>query len=197
MVEGKPSLGKSQRSGGDGVPEVLVVDEQQDFTIDLERWRVLALDTLRHCGVRGGAELTVMFVDENAMTELNSDFMGKTGPTDVLAFPLDGVEVAIASGPGSVTRGPSRSQFDVSDLPLLLGDVVVCPKVAGEQAPTHAGNLDDELALLIVHGILHVLGHDHDTDEATVAMRALERQILEEHHWHGSTPENFRQDQPE
>ena len=55
--------------------------------------------------------------------------------------------------------------IDLNDLPLLLGDVVICPAVAKRQSPTHAGNLEDELALLVVHGILHVLGFDHDKDE--------------------------------
>ena len=59
-------------------------------------------------------------------------------------------------------------------MPVLLGDVVVCPAVAADQAPTHAGTLDDELALLVVHGILHVLGHDHAEPDETAAMRARE-----------------------
>ena len=57
-------------------------------------------------------------------------------------------------------------------MPVLLGDVVVCPAVAAEQAPTHAGTLDDELALLVVHGVLHVLGHDHAEPAEARRMRA-------------------------
>ena len=58
---------------------------------------------------------------------------------------------------------------------MLLGDVVVCPAVAAEQAPTHAGTLDDELALLVVHGVLHVLGHDHAEPDETLTMRPSSR----------------------
>ena len=65
------------------------------------------------------------------------------------------------------------------------------------QAPQHAGTLDDELALLVVHGTLHVLGHDHDTPEATAAMRARELELLREHHWCGDAPAAFRQEHAE
>ena len=75
--------------------------------------------------------------------------------------------------------------------PMLLGDVVVCPAVASEAAPTHAGTLDDELALLVVHGILHVLGHDHAEPGETRVMRERERALLEQHHWHGPAPAAF------
>ena len=61
---------------------------------------------------------------------------------------------------------------------MLLGDVVVCPAVAADQAPTHAGTVDDELALLVVHGVLHVLGHDHAEADETAAMRARELALL-------------------
>ena len=67
-------------------------------------------------------------------------------------------------------------------LPLLLGDVVVCPAVAARNAPSHAGTYDDELALLIVHGILHVLGHDHAEPEETAVMQERERSLLEQFH---------------
>jgi probable rRNA maturation factor len=82
-------------------------------------------------------------------------------------------------------------------MPLLLGDVVVCPAVAARQAPHHAGNVDDELALLVVHGVLHVLGHDHDLPDTTTAMRARELELLEAHHWRGPAPAGFRQEHDE
>lgn len=193
MVEQRPTLGRPRRSGGEGIPEVFCVDEQRDHPVDLERWRNLCLAALELEGVRGGCELSVMFVDKTTIAELNAQYMGKIGPTDVLAFPLDGLEVAVAQGPGAITHSPSTSQYDHGDSPLLLGDVVVCPSVAAEQASSHAGTYDDELALLIVHGILHVLGHDHDDDENTTLMRARELSILRDAHWHGEAPHDFRQ----
>ena len=78
-------------------------------------------------------------------------------------------------------------------MPVLLGDVVVCPAVAADQAADHAGTLDDELALLVVHGVLHVLGHDHaEPGEATI-MRRRELELLERLHWAGPAPAGFRQ----
>ncbi len=100
--------------------------------------------------------------------------MGKPGPTDVLAFPIDAPDVEVWPLPGAdqprSRPGPGRP----GDLPLLLGDVVVCPAVAAAQAPDHAGTVDDELALLVVHGVLHVLGYDHAEDAERAAMRARE-----------------------
>ena len=61
-------------------------------------------------------------------------------------------------------------------VPVLLGDVVVCPAVAADQAAAHAGTLDDELALLVVHGVLHVLGHDH-AEPGETARRCATREL--------------------
>lgn len=196
---GPPRLAKNRRIGGDGVPEVFCADEQSDVTIDAERWAALAEATLAAEGVRGLAELSVMFVTEAAIAELNESFMGATGPTDVLAFPIDspngmGMEVESVAGPPAGGRGPNRPPVDIGDLPLLLGDVVVCPAVAQRQAPDHAGNLDDELALLIVHGVLHVLGYDHADDDEATAMRQRERDLLEQLFWNGPAPAGFRQE---
>ena len=74
--DGRPRLGRQQRVGGDGVPEVFVADEQNDIRVDLERWQQLALDVLLAEGVRGLAELAVLFVNEREMTELNDSYMG-------------------------------------------------------------------------------------------------------------------------
>ena len=93
-----------------------------------------------------------------------------------------------------MTRGPSRVDHDISDAPLILGDVVICPAVATRQAPEHAGTTDDELALLLVHGILHVLGHDHDEPQRTAVMRQQELAHLTAHHWRGPAPSGFRQE---
>lgn len=195
VAESKPHIEAPRRSGGDGTPEVFCSDEQDDVPLELHRWRSLALAALLEEGVRGACELNVYFVDETTIADLNSEHMGKVGPTDVLAFPLDGIEVMESQGPGALSRGPARPHHDHDDVPVLLGDVLVCPAVAVKQAPTHAGNLDDELALLIVHGTLHVLGYDHDVDEDRVKMREREVAILMTHHWNGPVPAGFRQEQ--
>ncbi|MCB1039254.1 MAG: rRNA maturation RNase YbeY, partial [Acidimicrobiales bacterium] len=110
----------------------------------------------------------------------NQRFMGHDGPTDVLAFPIDDDDVLIGRSPDGSSSGPDRGPSD--DVPLLLGDVVVCPAVAARNAPSHAGTYDDELALLVVHGILHVLGHDHAEPDETAVMQAKERDLLSRFH---------------
>jgi len=190
----RPRRAGSSRIGGDGELEVFAADEQGDVEVDLERWRDLATAVLADLGVRGAAELSLLFVNEDEIAALNEEYLGSTGPTDVLAFPIDANDVEVAAGPGSSSKGPSRVEPDTSELPLLLGDVVICPAVAIAQAPTHAGNLDDELALLVVHGILHVMGHDHAEDDQALRMRAEELRLLSAHHWHGPVPDGFRQE---
>lgn len=154
---------------------VVVADEREvdDTPIDLDRWSLLADTVLAAEDVAG--ELTLTFVDDAEIASLNAEFMGKTGPTDVLAFPLD--------------------DEPMSGVPTLLGDVVVCPAVAARQFADHAGTLDDELALLVVHGILHVLGYDHADDTEAQAMRHRELELLVAHHWRGPAPAGFRQSQ--
>lgn len=197
MTESRPRIHVPRRAGGDGVPEVFCSDEQSGSTIDLARWRQLAISALLHEGVHGACELSVFFVDEPTMADLNKEHMGKVGPTDVLAFPLDAADMIEQQGPGALTRGPARPHPDNDDVPTLLGDVVLCPVVAERQAPTHAGTFDDEVALLLVHGILHVLGFDHHDEETKTVMRARELAILTEHHWAGPAPVEFRQEQDE
>ena len=189
-----PRSDRPRRVGGDeGRPEVFVADEQKDVPVDIARWSALAEAVLHDEGVRGAAELSVLFVDETSIAELNERFMEHTGPTDVLAFPIDADAVWAVHDP--LASGPDRAEPDLDEIPLLLGDVVVCPAVAARNAPDHAGTVDDELALLVVHGVLHVLGHDHaESDEAAV-MRAREIALLEAHHWGGTAPAGFRQEQ--
>jgi probable rRNA maturation factor len=197
MSDGRPRIDTPKKSGGDGAPDVFCINEQNDIEIDLPRWRELALATLQEENVRGAAEISVFFIDAETIAELNSEHMGKTGPTDVLAFPLDGVEIMESQGPAAMSKGPARPHFDPDDIPTMLGDVLLCPYVAAQQAPSHAGTLDDEIALLLVHGILHVLGYDHDVEEATTRMRQREKHILERHHWNGPAPAQFRQEHSE
>ena len=171
------------RIGPEGDVQVFGADEQAIEPVDVDRWTALAHDVLVAEGGRGEAELSLLFVDEAAITELNSRFMDTDGPTDVLAFPIDDPAVS-GRWPDSGTSGPDRDDPEPGDLPLLLGDVVVCPAVARRQAPDHAGTFEDELALLVVHGVLHVLGHDHAEPEETAVMQARERELLDRFHHH-------------
>ena len=119
---------RPRRVGPEGDVQVYGTDEQSNGEVDVVRWVELAREVLLAEGVRGDAELSLLFVDEDAIAELNRRFMEKDGPTDVLAFPID--EPVSGRWPDASTTGPDRDDPDEDDLPLLLGDVVVCPAVA-------------------------------------------------------------------
>lgn len=153
---------------------VVVADERnvEDApAIEIGRWETLAVAVLAAEGADG--ELTLTFVDSAEIASLNEQYMGKTGPTDVLSFPMD--------------------DEPVDGVPTLLGDVVISPAVASAQFAEHAGTFDDEIALLVVHGILHVLGHDHAEAAEARTMRSREVEHLEGLHWSGPAPAGFRQ----
>ena len=105
----------------------------------------------------GDAELTVavLLADDNAVADLNQRFRGKAGPTNVLSFPA-----------------PANPEGQIGDIALAYG---VCAREAAEQGKT----LEHHLMHLSVHGVLHLLGYDHETDHEAEAMEALERSILE------------------
>lgn len=138
---------------------VFVADEQ-DTAVDTEALRRLAGFVLDDQRVPDAMELSVLCVDAGAMTELNRQHMGADRPTDVLAFPMD--------LPGEA----------LGDEPAVLGDVVLCPAVAAEQAERHAKTPAAELELLLVHGILHLLGHDHAEPDEREVMFSLTDRIL-------------------
>ncbi len=138
--------------------------------IETERWRELAQRVLITENVTEG-ELSVFFVDEKIMADLNVEHMGGEGPTDVLAFPID--------GPDSVEDETTTKN---NQPPRLLGDIFVCPAVARRNARTHGKTFEDEIALLVVHGVLHILGHDHAEDEEKQIMQQRERTLLANHH---------------
>ncbi len=166
--------------------DVYVADEQTGGAVDLDRWAALARAVLEDRRVRGEVEVALLFVDEPSIAALNEQFLGREGPTDVLAFPIEDEPLPGGRSPDSGGSGPGA---DAEDEPLLLlGDVVICPAVAARNAAEHEVALDDELALLLVHGLLHLLGMDHDTDREAEAMERLERELLDRHHKAGGSP---------
>jgi probable rRNA maturation factor len=123
------------------------------------------------------AQMSVLFVDEQTIADLNARFLDGDGPTDVLAFPLDEEEVSSGRRPDEGGRGPGAPS-ESTDPPLVVGDVVVCPAVARTQARARGADLDDELALLVVHGTLHLLSYDHADEGEARRMQARERELL-------------------
>ena len=134
--------------------------------VALSRVSRFVLDRMR---VHPLAELCVKLVDEDTMATLNQNWMEASGPTDVLAFPMDELR------PGLVNEEPEEG---------ILGDLVLCPAVAERQAAAAGHSTADELVLLTVHGILHLLGYDHAEPEEHKTMFGLQARLLEE--WRAS-----------
>jgi probable rRNA maturation factor len=132
-----------------GMADVSVyLADEQDLEVDAEDLLALARHVLHAQRVPEDMEVSLLLVDAPTIAALNAEHLGKDGPTDVLAFPID---------------EPGESP---PDTPAILGDVVLCPAVAHEQAGGFGRTPADEVRLLTVHGILHLLGMDHaDPDE--------------------------------
>ncbi|HEY8418558.1 MAG TPA: rRNA maturation RNase YbeY, partial [Limnochordales bacterium] len=122
-------------------------------------------------GMPDHAEVAVTLVDDEEIRVLNRDYRGKDVPTDVLSFPLwEPQEIA------DIRTHPER----YPERPLLVGDVVISVDTAVRQAEEYGHGLERELAYLCVHGVLHLLGYDHEDETARAAMRAREEAILTE-----------------
>lgn len=123
----------------------------------------LATFSLDYLRIHPGAELAIIFVDEVAMEQLHLQWMDEPGPTDVLSFPMDELRPGTESEPTPAG---------------LLGDIVICPKVAAKQAEVAGHETVNEILMLTVHGILHLLGFDHVEPEEEKEMFGLQASIL-------------------
>ena len=147
---------------------VEVLEESGSGT-DVDRLARLSRFVLERLRVHPQAELCIKLVDTATIAELNEQWMDKQGPTDVLAWPMDELR------PGMVNEEPEEG---------VLGDLVVCPEVAARQAEEartggrEGWSTSDELDLLTVHGILHLLGYDHAEPEEHAEMFGLQDQLL-------------------
>ena len=128
--------------------------------------RDLALFVLEREGKPINTEVSISFVDDTAMAELNERFRGMEGPTDVLSFECDGVD-------------DDLSAMTLAEDPVYeLGDVVIAPDVATRQTREFGTTFEEEISLLLVHGLLHLCGYDHIVDEEAEVMEARERELL-------------------
>jgi probable rRNA maturation factor len=171
---------------------VFLANEQADHPVDEAALARLARLVMDAEGVEE-SEVSLLLVNRAVMTDLNGRYMGEDGPTDVLAFPIDGPSPA--SGPPGGPVGPrgfasdrlagdEDDDLDLADeedddAPWLLGDVVLCPAYAAEQARRAGQSLEAELELLTVHGILHLCGFDHAEPQEEQAMRARTDELLD------------------
>ncbi len=144
---------------------VFLADEQAE-PVDLEQLQKLAELILAEEKYPDLTEVTLLLVDEDEMAAYNARFLNRTGPTDVLAFPVE--ELA----PGLVP------DFDPHGPPLLVGDVVLAPAYVKAQASRFEVPFEDEMALMVTHGILHLLGYDHQSDDEAEGMERREAELL-------------------
>jgi probable rRNA maturation factor len=144
---------------------IFLADEQTEH-VSLDGLHALAEMVLMEEGYPVDAEVTLLLVDESEMTSYNQRFLDRDGPTDVLAFPVE--ELLPGVVPEANPHGP----------PLMLGDVIVAPTYVRRQASDHGVSFEDEMALMVTHGILHLLGYDHVADEAAEQMESRERELL-------------------
>jgi probable rRNA maturation factor len=141
------------------------VANESGMTVDEHGLTSLARFVLDRMRIHPLAELSILLVDAEAMEQLHVQWMDEPGPTDVLAFPMDDLR-------------PGRGDDDAEPEPGLLGDVVLCPEVARRQARDAGHSSEEELHLLCTHGILHLLGYDHDEPVAEREMFDLQRDLL-------------------
>jgi probable rRNA maturation factor len=147
------------------------IANESGVAVDEAALAALARHVLDGMRVHPLAELSVLLVDEAAMTDLHQRWLGEDGPTDVLAFPMD--ELRPPPPGGQAERGADEEAGQA-----LLGDVVLCPQVAIEQARKADHDVQDELDLLCTHGILHLLGYDHAEPEEHATMFGLQDRLL-------------------
>ena len=142
------------------------INNESGVAIDEAELSRLARHVLDEMKINPLADLSVLLVDTAAMETLHVQWMDEPGPTDVLAFPMDELH---DPGPGGAAE---------TEAPALLGDVVLCPQVAEQQAKTAGHSTADELHLLCTHGILHLLGYDHGEPEEEQEMFGLQAKLL-------------------
>jgi probable rRNA maturation factor len=139
------------------------VNNESGHEVDEAEFAALARFVLDQMHVHPQTDLSILFVDTEVMTDLHVKWMDEPGPTDVLSFPMDELRPGRPDDPTPAG---------------LLGDVVLCPEVAVEQARTAGHSTVEELLLLTTHGILHLLGYDHAEPEEEKEMFGLQRQLL-------------------
>lgn len=121
------------------------------------------LKTAQVHNINSGAEVSVVLADDSYIHELNLEYRGKDCPTDVLSFALD------EGDEPDIVDGPEES---------LLGDIIISLETAARQAEEYSHSLERELAFLTLHGMLHLLGYDHEEDDDRQEMRQQEEHIL-------------------
>lgn len=142
---------------------MIELNNESGVAVDTERLVALATFALDELRIHPQAELSIVLVDTETMSAYHEKFMGEPGPTDVLSFPMDEL------------RTPEPDE----EPPLgLLGDIVLCPEVTAAQAADSNRTPEDEADYLLIHGLLHLLGHDHAEPAEKKVMFDLNDRII-------------------
>ena len=149
-----------------GFGDNVAVEDERDASLDLAFLHELAVAVIRAEGFPADTELTVAMVSDSRISDMNSEYLGKSGPTDVLSFPIHDLE------PGAPPEPPTGSP------PLTLGDVLIAPAYVFAQARDLEVGFNGEMALMVVHGILHLMGYDHEDDADAEIMESRETVLL-------------------
>jgi probable rRNA maturation factor len=149
------------------------VNNESGVDVDEAALALLGRHVLDSMRINPLAELSVVLVDAEAMAALHQQWMDLPGPTDVMAFPMDGEQLLLDAGDRA---GPGGTEY--GDSVALLGDVVICPQVAAEQARAAGHSSEAELHLLCTHGILHLLGYDHAEPDEEREMFELQARLV-------------------
>ena len=152
------------------------VANESGVAVDEQALVQVARHVLDRLGVSPLAELSLLLVDVDAMEKLHVRWMGEPGPTDVLAFPMDELDLRGSRGVAHVHGRGAEALDDTG--PAVLGDVVLCPEVAERQARDAGHPTADELELLCTHGVLHLLGYDHGDEAEHAEMFGLQGELL-------------------
>jgi probable rRNA maturation factor len=152
------------------------VANESGVAVDEQALVQVSRHVLDRLGVSPLAELSLLLVDVDAMEKLHVRWMGEPGPTDVLAFPMDELDLRGSRGVGNA-HGRGAEALDEAG-PAVLGDVVLCPQVAERQARDAGHGTADELELLCTHGVLHLLGYDHGDEVEHAEMFGLQAELL-------------------
>ena len=140
------------------------ISNESAVEVDTNRVLELASFVRQELKLHPMVDVGIIFVDEEPMTELHIKWMEEPGPTDVLSFPMDELR------PGS---------DEVPSAEGVLGDIVVCPQVADQQALQAGHPIINEILLLITHGMLHLVGFDHAEPDEEAEMFGLQKSLLE------------------
>ena len=149
------------------------VNNESGVDVDEVALTELGRFVLDALGIDPLADVSVLLVDIDTMAGLHQQWMDLPGPTDVMAFPMDG-----ADGPAERIDPSAPPGTDENPGETMLGDVVLCPEVAADQAKAAGHSTEAELHLLCTHGILHLLGYDHAEPEEEREMFELQRTLL-------------------